>query len=113
MRTAAGLPFGDLDALRGLAGSQVVAGDGSILEVVAFDDGHVGLCLPGTLAHHNPSGPAASWPDGRIEWYRDGVLHRIDGPAVVSADGLGRYAVEGWLVDPDDPRLQAGTLRAT
>jgi len=33
--------------------------------------------------------------DGRKEWWKDGVLHREDGPAVVWADGTQEWWVNG------------------
>ena len=32
---------------------------------------------------HNPNGPAIIWENGDKEWWVNGQLHRIDGPAVV------------------------------
>jgi len=34
------------------------------------------------------TGPSVIYPDGRKEWYQDGVRHRLDGPAVESAEVL-------------------------
>ncbi|NJO58776.1 MAG: hypothetical protein HC836_10640 [Richelia sp. RM2_1_2] len=31
---------------------------------------------------HRIDGPAVIWPDGSKEWYKNGRLHRIDGPAI-------------------------------
>jgi len=39
-----------------------------------------GLC-------HRDDGPAVEFPTGRREWWRNGRLHRDDGPAVERADG--------------------------
>ncbi len=32
---------------------------------------------------HRLDGPAVIWEDGVKEWYQDGLLHRDNGPAVV------------------------------
>ena len=37
-------------------------------------------------------------PDGSKEWYRDGTLHRDDGPAIEWADGSKEWYRDGTLV---------------
>jgi hypothetical protein len=39
-----------------------------------------------------------TYPDGRREWYRDGVRHRDDGPAVEYADGGREWWRDGKLI---------------
>lgn len=36
---------------------------------------------------HREDGPAREWGDGEREWWRDGKRHREDGPAIEGADG--------------------------
>jgi hypothetical protein len=36
--------------------------------------------------------------DGSKEWYRDGTLHRDDGPAIERADGSKEWYRDGTLV---------------
>lgn len=43
----------------------------------------------------NPHGPSIIQKNGRKEWYRKGVLHREDGPAIEYSDGNGEY----WIND--------------
>lgn len=40
---------------------------------------------------HRDDGPAVIYHNGYNQWYKDGELHRDDGPAVTCADGT-----EGW-----------------
>lgn len=37
--------------------------------------------------YHRIGGPAATWDDGSENWYKDGMLHREDGPALVRPEG--------------------------
>jgi hypothetical protein len=36
---------------------------------------------------HRVDGPAIVWADGTQEWWVEGQLHRVDGPAIIYADG--------------------------
>lgn len=47
-----------------------------------------GLC-------HRLNGPAAGWPNVGHEWYKNGKRHRLDGPAFISADGTFEFRIEG------------------
>ena len=54
---------------------------------------------------HREDGPAAEWANGYKEWYRNDKLHREDGPAIEYADGSklwylnGReYTEEEWML---------------
>jgi hypothetical protein len=42
---------------------------------------------------HNEDGPAIIWDSGDMEWFNNGILHRLDGPAVMR--GLGVY----WAIN--------------
>lgn len=42
---------------------------------------------------HRLDGPAVIWPDGGQEWWQYGKLHRTDGPAYITAAGD-----QGWYV---------------
>jgi len=46
--------------------------------------------------------------NGYRAWWARGRLHRLDGPAVVYADGRSLFYVDGIRVYPDDPRLMLG-----
>lgn len=36
---------------------------------------------------HRDDGPAVIYPNGEMKWYQNGQLHREDGPACIFADG--------------------------
>jgi hypothetical protein len=40
------------------------------------------------------------WQNGSEEWYRNGKLHREDGPAIVFPDGYRAWYQHGRHVDP-------------
>jgi hypothetical protein len=39
--------------------------------------------------------PAVEWPDGSKEWYFEGKLHRLDGPAIEGLSGFVEYWYDG------------------
>ena len=45
----------------------------------------------------------AEWPDGSKEWYMDGNLHRVDGPAIERADGPKQWYFNGKRHRVDGP----------
>jgi len=45
--------------------------------------------------HHREDGPALIMKDGTKFWYRNGLLHRDDGPAVEWADGATEWFRDG------------------
>lgn len=44
---------------------------------------------------HRIDGPAKIYPDGRLEWWRYGLLHREDGPAIVDPLIRNVYSILG------------------
>lgn len=44
---------------------------------------------------HREDGPAVQWADGYKEWYKEDKLHRIDGPAVEYINGKKEWWVDG------------------
>jgi len=52
---------------------------------------------------HRLDGPAVSWSDGEQRWYQDGQQHRLDGPAAISADGAEAWYLNGLLHREDGP----------
>lgn len=50
---------------------------------------------------HRSTGPAVEWPNGDQVWVCKGLRHRIDGPAVVSADDI----KSGGSMEPNTPRM--------
>ncbi len=68
-----------------------------------FPDGSVEFYRDGK--RHREDGPAVLTADGGLLWYCEDRLHRDDGPAVQDADGdLGWYH-HGKLHRPDGPPL--------
>jgi len=54
---------------------------------------------------HKEDGPAASYPDGRLRWYKDGKLHREDGPAVIYPNGIQEWYKDGKYHREDGPAI--------
>jgi len=46
---------------------------------------------------HREDGPAVEWADGAKFWYKEGKLHRIDGPAIEYANGSKLWYEKGKL----------------
>ena len=46
---------------------------------------------------HRDDGPAIIRPDGTQEWYKEGKLHRDDGPAIVYISGVKYWYKEGKI----------------
>ena len=49
---------------------------------------------------HRLDGPAVIYANGTEEWYQNGELHRDDGPAVINADGTEEWFKNGKQVAP-------------
>jgi len=49
---------------------------------------------------HRDDGPAVLWADGQQEWWRDGKLHRDDGPAVIYVNGQQEWYKDGLRYTP-------------
>lgn len=47
--------------------------------------------------------------DGKTRWYKDGVLHREDGPAVIGKDEHKEWWVNGKLHREDGPAINGQT----
>jgi hypothetical protein len=57
---------------------------------------------------HRESGPALTWPDGTVEFWRHGRLHRgSDLPAIVFADGAKVWIVDGYIHRESGPAVIA------
>ena len=52
---------------------------------------------------HREDGPAVEYADGSKEWYIDGLLHREDGPAIEKANGDKMWYIHGVLHREDGP----------
>jgi hypothetical protein len=51
---------------------------------------------------HRDDGPAIEWADGYRAWYRDDKLHRDDGPAVERPNGTRQWWRNGKRLDRED-----------
>ena len=55
---------------------------------------------------HREDAPAVVLVDGTKEWYRNGLLHREDGPAVEKTDGTKEWYLNGLLHREDGPAVE-------
>ena len=53
------------------------------------------------LLHSENGNWARKHPDGTVEWYQYGELHRVFGPAIIYNDGSKRYFKNGKEFFPD------------
>ena len=61
--------------------------------VRVYDDGDKEWRQNGLL--HRLDGPAIEYADGDNHWFQNGKLHRLDGPAIECADGGKRWYING------------------
>jgi len=50
---------------------------------------------------HRTDGPAVIWQDGTKIWFIEGVKHRIDGPAIEFSDGIRHWYLNGEMYIPE------------
>ena len=55
---------------------------------------------------HREDGPALVECDGSLEWYQHGQLHRVNGPAVEDVDGTKEWWQYGQLHRIDGPAIE-------
>jgi hypothetical protein len=55
---------------------------------------------------HRLDGPAAEYKNGKKEWYKEGRNHRLDGPAIEEPDGTKIWYKEGKLHRLDGPAIE-------
>ena len=65
----------------------------TIYTVKVDDNGDKEWFLNGKL--HRVDGPAVEYADGSKRWYIDGKRHRIDGPAIEYANGTKCWYLDG------------------
>lgn len=65
----------------------------------------VDLAVPATVTPALPTGTVSITEDGDRQWRLDGVLHRVDGPAVETAGGDKEWWVEGVRHRVDGPAV--------
>lgn len=68
----------------------------------------------GKFILHRDDGPAVEYPSGDVEYWFNGELHRLDGPAVIKSDhiiwfknGL-RHRMDGPALELNDVRYGIG-----
>ena len=67
-------------------------------EMEEWPDGTIKYYKNGKL--HREDGPAIEWYDGTIEWWLNGYLHRTDGPAIERPNGTREWWINGvWQED--------------
>ena len=54
---------------------------------------------------HRLDGPALEWSGGGKRWYENGLLHRLDGPAAIFFNGHIEWRTEGKLHREDGPAV--------
>ncbi len=54
---------------------------------------------------HREDGPAIIHSDGSQVWYKEGKIHREDGPAVILSDGVQEWWKEGEKYEPSAHEL--------
>jgi hypothetical protein len=55
---------------------------------------------------HRINGPAVEGADGSRLWYQNGILHRIDGPAIEYLNGMKGWFFEGQRHRIDGPAVE-------
>ena len=55
---------------------------------------------------HREDGPSVEWNDGSKSWYLNGTLHREDGPAVEDANGHKEWFKNGQKHREDGPAIE-------
>ena len=69
-------------------------------EVRVYSDGSKEWYQNGKL--HRLDGPAIEYSDGYTYWYQNGKRHRLDGPAYERADGYKEWWVDGTKYSEKD-----------
>lgn len=63
--------------------------------IKVYDDGEKHWYKEGKL--HREDGPAVEYADGDKKWYKEGMCHREDGPAVEYANGTKYWFLNGKI----------------
>lgn len=72
--------------------------------LMVFGDGSKEWWKNGKL--HRTDGPAIEWKDYGKEWHVNGVLHRTDGPAIEFENGSKIWCVNGKLHRTNGPAIE-------
>jgi hypothetical protein len=49
--------------------------------------------------HRDDGLPAIEWANGTKSWYKHGVLHRTDGPAIDRVSGVDSWYIDGKIIN--------------
>lgn len=55
---------------------------------------------------HRDDGPAVEFASGGVLWYKYGKRHRVDGPALINRDGTKMWFIEDQLHREDGPAIE-------
>lgn len=77
--------------------------------LVLWFDGTIEFFLGDVL--HRDDGPAVITGEGDSHWFSHGVRHRLDAPAIIAADGQIEYWNRGVLDRKDGPALITKTKK--
>jgi hypothetical protein len=75
--------------------------------MIRFEKDKYGTCIwykDGQL--HRNDGPAITFSNGTVMWYKDGKLHREDGPAIYFPLGVEMWYMHGLLHREDGPAIK-------
>ena len=72
--------------------------------IVEWENGKKEWYKEGLL--HREDGPAIEWESGTKEWYKEGLLHRVDGPACEYSNGTKYWYKEGKKHREDGPAVE-------
>lgn len=61
--------------------------------------------MRGTITPHRTDGPAIEWVGGTQEWMQNGLLHREDGPALITTQSK-QWFKEGKRHREDGPAIE-------
>jgi hypothetical protein len=56
---------------------------------------------------HREDGPAIQYADGSKSWYKEGKRHRLDGPAIERSDGFKSWYIEGFLYTEEEFKIKS------
>jgi len=54
---------------------------------------------------HRLDGPAIEWSGGGKRWYQNGLIHRLDGPAYTNNAGYKEWSFRGLIHREDGPAI--------
>ncbi len=60
---------------------------------------------------HRLDGPAIEYSNGAKEWYLNGKRHRVDGPAIELSNGLKKWCINGIYLEEKEFYIITGLTR--